>query len=211
VARYRLTDNGIKKSLDAIAATDTDVRRALGQVGYPESRRRPVGFETLLRIIIGQQVSVAAANAIHGRLLDALKGDVSAARLLRLRETTLKKAGLSAPKVRYTRCLARAIRDGDLDVGGLVELSDESASEQIQAVPGLGRWSAEVYLMFSLGRPDLWPHGDVGAMRGLQWIRRLDARPTAREADLLAEEFAPHRSAMALLAWKCANATVLPG
>jgi DNA-3-methyladenine glycosylase II len=205
-----MTRHAIKKSLDTLAKGDRDVRRALSKVGYPDPRMRPAGFETLLRIIIGQQVSVAAANAIYGRLFKALKSDVRAERLLRLRETTLKKAGLSGPKVRYARCLARAIQSDELDLDGLEKQSDEEASETLQTVPGLGRWSAEVYLMFSLGRPDLWPHADVGAMRGLQWIRQLEVRPTAREADSLAQAFSPHRSAMALLAWRCANATVLP-
>ena len=80
---------------------------------------------------------------------------------------------------------------------------------QIQAVPGLGRWSAEIYLMFSLGRPDLWPSGDVGAMRGLQKILNLELRPTPVEADALACKYSPYRTAMALLAWRCANATAL--
>ena len=209
MARYRMTRNAIRKAIDAVASDDRQVARALSRVGYPETRRRPEGFQTLLRIIVGQQVSVSAATAIHGRVVEALGEDLSAARLLRLRETTLKRAGLSAPKVRYARCLARAICQGELDVDGLGRLSDEEAMLQIQAVPGLGRWSAEIYLMFSLGRPDLWPHADVGAMRGLQRIRGLAERPTPKQADALAEAFAPHRSAMALLAWRCASATVL--
>lgn len=209
MARYRLTRNAIRKSLDAVAANDPKIKRALGVVGYPESRRRPEGFETLLRIIIGQQLSVSAASAIHGRVIVALGDDVCAARLLRVRETTLRKAGLSAPKVRYARCLARAIRGGELDIDGLTTLTDPQAVACITAVPGLGRWSAEVYLMFSLGRPDLWPHGDVGAMRGLQRIWGLAQRPSPAEADEMAEAFAPHRSAMALLAWRCANASAL--
>ena len=96
-----------------------------------------------------------------------------------------------------------------VDIAALRELSDKAALVQIQAVPGLGRWSAEIYLMFSLGRPDLWPSGDVGAMRGLQKILELEVRPTPMEADALALRYSPHRTAMALLAWKCANATAL--
>ena len=207
--RYQLTNKGIKKSIDTIAVRDRNVRRALDVVGYPEARRRPEGFETFLRIIVGQQVSVAAANAIYGRLIGALGSDVSESRLLRLRESTLRKAGLSKAKCKYVRALAQVIRDGELDVAALRELSDEEALVQIQAVPGLGRWSAEIYLMFSLGRPDLWPSGDVGAMRGLQKILELEVRPTPMEADALALRYSPHRTAMALLAWKCANATAL--
>ncbi len=207
--RFQLTNNAIKKSLDNVADHDRNVRRALDIVGYPEARRRPEGFETFLRIIVGQQVSVAAANAIYGRLIGALGPEVSESRLLRLRESTLRKAGLSKAKCTYVRALARIIREGELDVAALRELSDEEALVQIQTVPGLGRWSAEIYLMFSLGRPDLWPRGDVGAMRGLQKIMELEARPTIVEADELARRYSPHRTAMALLAWRCANATAL--
>ena len=207
--RHPLTNNAIKESLDTIAARDRNVRRVLEVVGYPEVRRRPEGFETFLRIIVGQQVSVAAASAIYGRLIGALGTEVSASRLLRLRESTLRKAGLSGAKCKYARALALAIREGELDIAALRELSDKEALVQIQAVPGLGRWSAEIYLMFSLGRPDLWPSGDVGAMRGLQKILELQVRPTPMEADALALRYSPHRTAMALLAWKCANATAL--
>ena len=207
--RYQLNGNAIEKSLKTIAARDRNVRRALEIVGYPEARRRPEGFETLLRIIVGQQVSVSAANAIFGRVLDSIGPDVSASRLLRLRESTLRKAGLSRAKCRYARELARTIREGELDLAALRELPDAEALEKIQVVPGLGRWSAEIYLMFSLGRPDLWPRGDVGAMRGLQKIFNLELRPTAAEADVLARRYSPHRTSMALLAWRCANATAL--
>ena len=207
--RYQLTQKAIERSLKTIAACDGNVRRALEIVGYPEARRRPEGFETLLRIIVGQQVSVSAANAIFGRLLDSIGPDISTSRVLRLRESTLRKAGLSKAKCRYSRELARMIRDGELDVATLRELPDAEAIDQIQMAPGLGRWSAEIYLMFSLGRPDLWPRGDVGAMRGLQKILNLELRPTPAEADVLAQQYSPHRTAMALLAWKCANATAL--
>ena len=207
--RYQLNGNAIEKSLKTIAARDRNVRRALEIVGYPEARRRPEGFETLLRIIVGQQVSVSAANAIFGRVLDSIGPDVSASRLLRLRQSTLRKAGLSRAKCRYARELARTIREGELDLAALRELPDAEALEKIQVVPGLGRWSAEIYLMFSLGRPDLWPRGDVGAMRGLQKILNLELRPTAAEADVLAQRYSPHRTSMALLAWRCANATAL--
>ena len=209
MAPYRLSSRHIRRSLDALAEGHRDVRRALARVGYPAERRRPEGFGTLLRIIVGQQVSVAAAAAIHGGLEDALKGDVSPEHLLRLRQTTLQRAGLSRPKVRYARALARAIRSGELDLANLGALPDAEAMARIQAVPGLGPWSAQIYVMFSLGRPDIWPHGDVGALRGLQKMARLAERPTAREAAARVACLSPHRSAVALLAWRCANSTAL--
>lgn len=209
MARYRLTERHIRTALDAAGAVDADVARAVAAVGYPEPRRRPQGFETLLRVIVGQQVSIHAAASIYGRLMDALGEDRSPARLLRLRETTLKKAGLSRPKVRYARELSRALVDGTLDLEALPTLGDEDAMAQIQAVPGFGLWSAQIYVMFSLGRTDVWPKADVGLLNGLQKIKRLQERPSPAEGDALVEVLRPHRSAVALLAWKCAHSPAL--
>lgn len=208
--RFVLTAMYIRRGLDAIASEDADVARALGHVGYPEPRRRPHGFATLLRVIVGQQVSVAAATTIYARLSTAMREEVTAARLLRMREATLRKAGLSAAKARYARGLARAIDTGELDLAALARLPDDEALQKIQLVPGLGLWSAQIYLMFSLGRPDIWPRADIGALRGLQFIKRAPERLSPKHGELLAERYRPYRSAMALFAWKCARATALP-
>jgi DNA-3-methyladenine glycosylase II len=204
-ARYHLTAPHIRRALDCVAAADADVARAIARVGYPEPRRRPQGFATLLRVIIGQQVSVQAATTIYARLAAAMQEDVRPERLLRLRASRLRKAGLSAAKAKYARCLARAIEREELALDALARMPDDEALQRIQAVPGLGLWSAQIYLMFSLGRPDIWPRADIGVLRGLQNIKRLPERPSAKAADLLAERFSPHRSALALLAWKCAS------
>ena len=204
-----MTGRHIRSSLDTLASDHRPIRRALELVGYPDERRRPEGFETLLRVIIGQQISVQAATAIYQRLDRAMTGDISPESLLRRRKTTLRKAGLSAPKIRYVRCLAKASQTGELDFPGLSRLPDEEAINQIQAVPGLGLWSAQIYAMFSLGRPDIWPHADVGAMRGLQIIWRLADRPSPAQSAERVSPMSPHRSALALLAWRCANANAL--
>ncbi|MFP8876289.1 MAG: DNA-3-methyladenine glycosylase 2 family protein, partial [Myxococcota bacterium] len=111
---YRLSTRHIRKSLNDLAARDGEIRRALRAVGVPDERRRPEGFETLLRVIVGQQISVQAAAAIYARFEAALEGEVSPERLLRRRESTLRRVGLSAPKVRYARCLAQAVKRGEL-------------------------------------------------------------------------------------------------
>jgi len=205
MAADRMTAVHIRRALDAVAGSDRDVARALAQVGYPEPRIRPQGFATLLRVIVGQQVSVQAATTIYGRLAAAMHDDVRPERLLRLRATSLRRAGLSRAKMHYARCLARAIERRELELDALASLPDEQAMARIQAVPGLGLWSAQIYLMFSLGRPDIWPSADIGVLRGLQCIKVLPERPTMKAGDLLAEPFRPYRSAMALLAWKCAS------
>lgn len=208
---FRMSAAQIRRALDALAGSDADVARALAEVGYPEERRRPPGFATLLRVIVGQQVSVQAATTIYGRLSAAMDGDVRAQRLLRLRAAALRRAGLSRAKASYARGLARAIDRNELDLEALAVLPDDQAMLRIQSVPGLGPWSAQIYLMFSLGRPDVWPSADIGALRGLQRIKRLAERPSVRAGELLAERYRPHRSAMALLAWKCASrATAAP-
>ncbi len=209
MSRYRLTKHHIRKALDAAAGQDRDVARAVKLVGYPEPRRRPEGFETLLRVIVGQQLSIVAAATIHERLQQSIGEDRSPERLLRMRETTLQKAGLSRPKVRYARALARMLVDGDLDTAALRSMSDEEAMTSIQSVPGLGLWSAQIYVMFSLGRVDIWPLGDIGLLNGLQKIKRLPERPTPGKEEPLIEPFRPHRSALALLAWKCAHSPAL--
>jgi DNA-3-methyladenine glycosylase II len=121
----------------------------------------------------------------------------------------LQRTGLSQAKVRYARALARALDRSELDLAGLARLSDDEAQLRLQAVPGVGAWSAQIYLMFSLGRPDLWPRSDIGLLRGLQRIDRLPTRPTPEEGERIAQRFSPHRSAIALLAWKQAALPVL--
>ena len=163
----------------------------------------------MLRVIVGQQLSIKAAATIHGRLQEAMGAERTPELLLRMRETTLRKAGLSRPKVKYARALSRMLVDGELDVDGLSALSDEEAMDAIQSIPGFGRWSAQIYVMFSLGRPDVWPRGDIGLLNGLQKIKQLPERPTIGEDEQLVEPLRPHRSSLALLAWKCAHSGAL--
>ena len=202
---YVLTDRYVRRALASAARTDADIAEALSAYGYPRSRRRDPGFATLLRIIVGQQVSTKAAASIFARLMDALGGE-DPARLLRLRRTTLRKVGLSRAKTEYVRALATAIAREGLELSEFGALADDEVIERLTAIRGIGLWSAQIYLMFCLGRPDVWPRGDLGVLNGLQRIKGVDARPTPAQSEAMVACFAPKRSAIALLAWHVVNA-----
>lgn len=191
----------LRVALDDLAGQDDDIAAALEAHGHPPERRSDGGFPVLLRIIIGQQLSVKAAATIAGRLERALDGTVAPERFLALGEEELRALGLSRQKILYGRDLSERVLSGALDPHGLGQLDDAAAIAALTAVKGLGVWSAQMYLMFSLGRPDIWPAGDLGVREGLRRIRGLPARPGIGEMAALGQPFAPRRSCVALLCW----------
>ena len=206
---YQLDTAGIKQSLDALADRHERIARALAQVGYPEERRREHSFETLARIVVGQQVSVAAATSINKKLVDALEGQLTATAVLDASEALLRSAGLSRQKVNYIQSLATAEVTGALVLESLPELSDEDAVAVITNIKGFGEWSAHMYLMFSLGRPDIWPVGDLAVREGFKRIQGLDERPSAGKLKPMGDDFRPYRSALAMLCWRFCTAEPL--
>ena len=191
----------IKRAMKKLAEADPDVAQGLERVGLPEPRVRPPGFETLLSAIVGQQISTEAARTIRGRI-EAAMPEATPKALLALPETTLRKAGMSGRKVEYAVGLAKAIEDGSFDLEGLVNLSDEEAIEAITALRGFGRWSAEIYLMFSLGRTDIFPSGDLALRVAVGRLKGLEERPTPGQAHDLVSHWSPHRSAGSLFLWQ---------
>ena len=206
---YQLDTAGIKQSLDALADRHARIARALAQVGYPEERRRDHSFETLARIVVGQQVSVAAATSINKKLVDALEGQLTATAVLDASEALLRSAGLSRQKVNYIQSLATAEATGALVLESLPELSDEDAVAVITNIKGFGEWSAHMYLMFSLGRPDIWPVGDLAVREGFKRIQGLGERPSAGKLKPMGDDFRPYRSALAMLCWRFCTAEPL--
>ena len=199
---YQLASADIAQALDALASDHEPIARALAQVGYPEERRRDHSFATLARIVVGQQVSVAAAASITRKLVNALGGDLSAESVLMCSEEDLRGAGLSRQKVSYIQSLATAEASGHLSLTALPELSDDEAIAAITDIKGFGEWSAHMYLMFSLGRPDIWPVGDLAVREGFKRIQGLKERPTAAQLKPLGDLYRPQRSALALLCWR---------
>jgi len=172
----------------------------IGPIRIPTSTDEP--FLYLARAIIYQQLAGAAARTIHGRFVKALKGDVTPAKVLRVRETTLRKAGLSAAKAAAVRDLALKVRDGEVDVSDLEDQSNEEIVRRLTLVKGIGPWTAQMYLMFRLHRPDVWPALDLGVRSGFKKILELDAAPGIKELEPLGDRYRPWRSAAAFYCWR---------
>lgn len=190
----------LTKSIDVIAASDPHVEKALCEIGYPQPRNRPAGFETLVNIIVSQQLSVTAANAIMQRVRECLP-DMSAQAASKIQKRTLRKAGLSERKAEYVKHLAKQIKAGKLDLTQLQNANDKSAVETITQLHGFGVWSAEIYLMFSLDRRDIFPAGDLALQLALQKLKHLPTKPTPSIARTLITHWSPYRSAGSLFLW----------
>lgn len=197
----------IKKGLDTIASADKHVARALEAVGYPQPRLRPAGFETFLETIVSQQISVKAAASILARVKTLLPL-CNAESLLAISTDQLRSAGLSQRKVEYLQGLAWAIAEGEFSPESLHEMDDERAIESIVRLRGFGRWSAEIYLMFSLGRPDIFPADDLILRVSLQKVKKLGTRPTPKSARQKVEHWGPWRSVGSLFLWHYHHSTL---
>ena len=199
-----LTAHELRTGLDAIARTEPAIARAIERAGYPEPRIRATGYATLLRTIVGQQVSVAAAASVWNRI-EALLGETMAPEALLAAEfDALRGCGLSRQKQGYARSLCELVVAGSLDLDNLPR-DDEEAIAQLVQIKGIGRWSAEIYLLFAEGRPDIWPAGDLAVQVGLQKLLTLGERPSEKQTRELAEGWRPHRGAAAIFTWHCYN------
>lgn len=164
-------------------------------------------FAALCRIIVGQQVSTAAARTIWGRVVDAYDGAPEPLDLIADdAEERLRGCGLSGRKATYMIGIAEAIESGALKPEELDGLSDDEVVEALVALKGIGQWSAEMFLMFDLGRPDVFSGGDLGLRRGIQIAYELDEMPTPEEAVVIAETWAPHRTLASLYLWEAVHA-----
>ena len=201
-----LTERSLVAGLDEAAARCPFAARALAEVGYPELRRRTPGFAALLRAIVGQQLSVASASAIWARLEVAVR-PVTPDALLARDDAALRALGLSGPKIRYARALAENCASGALDLDRLADLADEEAIAALVAVKGIGRWTAEVYLLFALGRRDVLPAGDLALLTAAQRLYGLPERPAPAGLLDRAEIWRPWRGAVAHLLWRYFSAT----
>ncbi|MDT8449427.1 MAG: DNA-3-methyladenine glycosylase 2 family protein [Wenzhouxiangellaceae bacterium] len=209
---FELTSAHLRTALDDLAGRDRHIAAALQRVGYPSERRagRP-NFEQLLRIIAGQQLSVRAAATIFDRLEKAMGGKCVPERLLLLSQTELRALGLSRQKIGYARGLAEAVMSGTLMPESLTELPDEQVVDRLTALKGFGRWSAEMFLLFSLGRPDVWPADDLGIQVGLQKLKNMRARPDRKKTDAVARRWRPYRGAAAIFVWHVHANTPMQG
>lgn len=198
---HPLGNNAIKAMLDELGQSDEKIASAIASVGYPTERMNPGGFAVLLRVIVGQQLSVKAAATIYSRFVALLDNDITPERVLALDADTMRGAGMSRQKFTYSHSLAEAVQSGALDFDALEALDDEAAIATITKVKGLGRWSAEMYLMFSMGRVDIWPIDDLAVRAGIARILGEEAKPKPKTVDGWGDAWRPYRSVVALLSW----------
>ena len=203
----RTTDT-LHESLDALAAVEPAFAAVLEQYGRPEPRNSPPGAVTLLRTIVGQQVSVAAARSMWAKLEAAYGSPPDLAAILKASDEELRAAGVSRQKAGYARSLAQLVLSGELDLDALPE-DDEEAIELLTRIKGIGRWSAEIYLLFAEGRRDVWPAGDLAVQIQIGRLLGMDDRPSEKLLREIAERWRPHRGAAAVLAWHSYNSAVL--
>jgi DNA-3-methyladenine glycosylase II len=195
----RLTRAAQAEALSALAAADRDLGSALASVGAPPFWTRPPGFETLVRLVTEQSVSLAAAEAVFGRLEQACR-PLAASNLGKMTENQLRVCGYSMQKAGYLRAIAAAVDDG-FDLAELVRLDDDEARRQLVALRGVGPWTADNYLLFALRRPDVFPEGDRALQVGTAEVKGLAAVPTPKELLTIAEVWRPWRAVAARLIW----------
>jgi DNA-3-methyladenine glycosylase II len=198
----------IKNHVEQLASREPAFARVLEQHGMPEPRTSPPGAQTLLRTIVGQQVSVAAARSMWAKLETAFGSPPDLARLLKATDEEMRAAGMSRQKSGYIRSLAELVLSGELDLDRLPE-DDEEAIALLTKIKGIGRWSAEIYLLFAEGRADVFPAGDLAVMVELGRLMGLPDKPSEKQLRELAEPWRPYRGAAAVLAWHSYNSSVL--
>lgn len=195
-----LTVTSLATAVDELAARDADLAGIVARFGPPPLWDREPGFATLLHIVLEQQVSLASAAAAFGRLR-ATVDPLTPAGLLVLTDAELLAIGFSRQKARYGRALAEAIETGTLNLEALASSDDDIVHERLQTVPGIGPWTSTIYLLMVLGRPDVWPVGDIALAAAVGEVKGLERRPGPAEMAELGEAWRPWRSIAARLFW----------
>jgi DNA-3-methyladenine glycosylase II len=198
----------LHQSLDALAALEPAFAGVIERHGRPDPRCSPAGATTLLRTIIGQQVSVAAARSMWAKLEAAYGSPPGLSALVEASDEQLRLAGVSRQKAGYVRSLAGLVLSGALDLDALPS-DDEGAIALLTRIKGIGRWSAEIYLLFAEGRRDIWPAGDLAVQVEIGRLLGLEEKPSEKRLRELGEAWRPHRGAAAVLAWHSYNSAVL--
>jgi DNA-3-methyladenine glycosylase II len=194
------TEADIAAGVEALQTECEVIRRMVPRTGQPPLRRQRYGLDGLFSIIVGQQVSIAAANAIWAKFT-ANFPDRQPDIILMAEEQSLKASGLSAPKIRTIRAIADAVQTGALDLEALASMEADAAKAAMTEIKGIGPWTADIYLMFCLGHADAFAPGDLALQEAIRIAFRLDERPTERETMLISERWRPWRAVAARLLW----------
>jgi DNA-3-methyladenine glycosylase II len=196
----RLDEAGLREAVRELTAIDPDLEGIADRHGPPPLWEREPGFETLARIILEQQVSLASAEAARQRLVRAA-GAIEPGAIVGVGEGALRDAGLTRQKARYLTALANEVLHGRLDLEAVAAAPDDEARDRLTSLLGIGRWTADIYLLMALGRPDIWPAGDLALAGAMRRAKGLTALPTSAEQLLIAEPWRPWRAVAARLLW----------
>ena len=195
-----LTKASFGRALKTLAARDADLGRVIAKFGRPPMWEREPGFATLVLLILEQQVSLASARATFERLADHV-GEINPSRILALGEDGLRELRLSRQKARYVTLLAEQVDVGELDVPGLASCDDDDARAALVRITGIGTWTADIYLLMALHRPDVWPAKDLALAVAAHEVKGLDARPSADDLVTVGEAWRPWRAVAARILW----------
>lgn len=199
--RARLDPQSFERAVAELTERDRDLAAVVERYGPPPFWTREPGFPTLILFILEQQVSLASARAAYDRLLERVGEGLSPTALLDLTDEVLRAVGFSRQKVGYARDLARAVHSGALDLDDLSRRPEDKVRSSLMAVRGIGRWTADVYLLAALRRPDVWPAGDLALARAASEVKGLDAEPATPELETMAEPWRPWRAVAARVLW----------
>lgn len=195
-----LTQRSFNRAVRSLCDSDRDFEWIVGEIGPPPMWEREGGFDTLVHIILEQQVSLASAKAVYDKLLKVCS-PLTPRRFLKLDDVALRSVGFSRQKTSYCRELARVIRDGELDLDTLPQLDNDAVGRSLTAIKGVGPWTVSVYLLMVLKRPDIWPSGDLALAVAVREVKGLAATPKARELEALGRPWSPWRSVAARILW----------
>ena len=200
MAPKRMSAARLLDGVEALSATDPDLGAVVRRFGPPPLWARRPGFATLVQIVLEQQVSLASARATFGRLRDAW-GDITAERFATLTAAQVQSAGVTRQKTSYCLGIARQIVDGTLDLRRLGRADDEEVRATLVEIRGIGPWTADIYLLMALLRPNIWPDGDIALVTAAHQVKRLRRRPDTQQLRRLAGRWAPWRSVAARILW----------
>jgi DNA-3-methyladenine glycosylase II len=192
--------NNFHSICDQLATADSDLATVVNSYGYPPLWARPNSFESLVHIILEQQVSLASALSALNKLKDAIE-EITPARVLLLTDEEFKACYFSRQKTTYVRYLAEAILSGQINLAGFEDQSDTEVRSQLTALKGIGNWTVDVYLMFVLHRADIFPIGDLAAVQSMKKVKQLPPDISREEMVILAQQWQPYRTVATMLLW----------
>ena len=195
-----LNEKSLAEGVAALCQIDSALQEVIARFGIPPLWAREPDFATLLKIILEQQVSLASAQATYDKLNNDVN-EITPQTFLKFNDAELKGFGFSRQKTRYGRILSEAILSGEFDPDALKTLDDESVHQELTKLTGIGPWTANIYLLMALRRPDIWPSGDIALAKAMQQVKKLDARPNNDEQLSIAEAWKPWRSVAARILW----------